>query len=384
MRIKLVRNHANFDTNDLERLAQGGEGVIYKLPNTDSCLKIYHQQMLQDQRGELLAAKLRWMVNNPPDNIDFLSWPNDVVVDRDTEQIVGYKMPFIDQAHLIYKIYNPHERQRNNLDFDLRRLVRLARNISIVFSSLHGKDYIVGDISQSNILVRPDATVVLIDNDSFQIRDSEQEVVYPCKVGNQEYTAPELIGVKNQGGLRTSYQDCFGMAVIIFRLLMAGIHPFRIQRDNEDLPPVIDCIKNGWFPFVQNERNFVPTIQSPSFDLLSPSLQEMFTRSFRDSVNQPAKRPTAQEWQRCLTEFEGSLVVCGNDRRHYYGGHLARCPECERSPNHLKASSSHSAIPTEPMFTPNTSIAAPITSATIIQQVFGYLKSLISWFRSKF
>jgi len=50
--------------------------------------------------------------------------------------------------------------------------------------------------------------------------------LFPLSVGKPEYTAAELQGRDFSTMDRKASHDNFGLAVLIFHLLMEGIHPF--------------------------------------------------------------------------------------------------------------------------------------------------------------
>ena len=62
--------------------------------------------------------------------------------------------------------------------------------------------------------VGADGTVMLIDCDSFQVRDGAE--VFTCDVGVPLFTASELHGYGFRGLLRTENHDRFGLAVLLF------------------------------------------------------------------------------------------------------------------------------------------------------------------------
>lgn len=92
------------------------------------------------------------------------------------------------------------------------------------FASLHQAGIIVGDVNGSGVLVLQDATVRLIDCDSFQVQDGS--TVYGCRVGVGPFTPPELQGLSLNTCLWSVDHDTFGLAVLIFHLLFQGRHPF--------------------------------------------------------------------------------------------------------------------------------------------------------------
>jgi len=136
----------------------------------DIAAKIYHNP--SDEH----AAKLAAMLAAPPGPLPqpgqhfALAWPISRLLEPgEDSRVVGYLMPRIDKAHLIWEIYNPGLRREICPHFHHGLLLRTARNLAVVVHSLHECGYVVGDLNESNVLVTPQASVTLIDVDSFQV-----------------------------------------------------------------------------------------------------------------------------------------------------------------------------------------------------------------------
>jgi hypothetical protein len=70
-----------------------------------------------------------------------------------------------------------------------------------------------------------------------------------------------------------------------------------------------------------------PVPSAPPFALLSQPLQRLMRRALSAP---PRRRPDAATWERALATFETNLQRCERVAGHRYGGHLPRCPWCER------------------------------------------------------
>jgi hypothetical protein len=164
------------------------------------------------------------------------------------------------------------------------------------------------------------------------------QIVHRCPVGKAEYTPPELQGVNFQTTDRSVEHDRFGLAVLIFQLLMAGFHPFAGVLVNQTAVERVDlhCMKQGWFPY-QPQSQVRPPLHAPCFDLLHPQLRKLFGRAFVTGQRQPDQRPSAEEWQEALEKAAQTLVTCAREPSHIYAGHLWRCPWCPRPESRLRA-----------------------------------------------
>ena len=105
-------------------------------------------------------------------------------------------------------------------------------------------------MTRRSVSVGDDALVTLMDTDSFQVRDPQNGVIYRCHVGTPEYTPSELQGRDFASVDRAPEHDLFGLAVLIFQLLMEGTHPFAgTFQGRGEPPPLAERIDVGWFPY---------------------------------------------------------------------------------------------------------------------------------------
>jgi DNA-binding helix-hairpin-helix protein with protein kinase domain len=186
-------------------------------------------------------------------------------------------------------------------------------------------------VNESNILVSDTALVTLVDTDSFQVREPDSGVVYRCPVGSRNLPLNSKVRVSEID--RVPEHDLFGLAVLIFQLLMEGTHPFSgIYQGIGDPPPYEARIKAGHFSYSLTRKvPYRPTPIAPAWEILHPSLRKLFQDCFESGHNNPQLRPNAQTWQSALNEAENALVTCAANNHHRYGNHLKTCPWCERT-----------------------------------------------------
>jgi formylglycine-generating enzyme required for sulfatase activity len=335
-----VKRQSNGEVIDLgPEIARGGEGAIHPYyRDTSLVMKIYHADKLKD----IDSDKLQLMLANPPDDsvkkdhgCVSIAWPVDLLLSIDgSEQIMGFLMPRVpmQQVRPIHDYYSPKTRSEKNLGFNYKYLHQTARNFAAAMSALHAKQYVIGDVNESNILVYDTAIVTLVDTDSFQVRDFQHGKVYRCRVGKPEYTPPELQRKTFADYDRTPEHDLFGLGVLIFQLLMEGTHPFAgVYQGTGDPPPTEKRILAGHFPHGTKTVPYRPAQIAVRFDVLHPTLRQLFVRCFEDGHNNPQARPDARTWVKALEEAaEKDLVSCRVNSEHRYGGHLRDCPWCER------------------------------------------------------
>lgn len=309
-------------------IGAGGEAVVYGMPGDGGRVaKIYHEPTVDR------ARKLAAMVSNPPAMPagTAIAWPLDVLL-AERGGFAGFLMPRADGPR-VFEFYNPSTRRGTAPGFHAALLHRAGRNLAAAFHALHAAGYVVGDVNESNLLVSPaDASVTLVDADSLQVRDEESGGVFRSRVGKPEFTPPELLGMDFGEVDRTAEHDRFGLAVLLFLLLMEGTHPFATRLDSRvEAEPVEERIRQGLFPHARADDACHPPRLSPPFQALHWPLRRLFLRAFVAGHTDPSARPTCEEWRDALEAAEAALVTCAANPRHRHAPHLAACPWCERA-----------------------------------------------------
>ena len=312
-------------------LGAGGEARIFAtLEAPELVAKIYHRP------DEAQARKLQAMLLAPPEDPAAASgslsiaWPVDLLADG--PRFVGFLMPRVTDRAPIFDFYNPSTRRQKFPLLHTGYLHRAGRNLAAAVRALHVKGYVIGDVNESNVLVTQTALVALVDCDSFQVRDPQTGEIYRCPVGKLEFTPPELQGKTFADLDRTPTQDNFGLAALIFQLLMEGTHPFAgIYSGAGEPPPYEARIAAGHFPHGSRSVPYRPMPAAPPFETLHIGLRRLFIRCFEDGHADPAARPTALEWRDGLIEAEEALVICSRNVQHRYDARNSACPWCERA-----------------------------------------------------
>jgi hypothetical protein len=308
-------------------LGAGGEARVMAVPGDDSLVaKLYHEPTLAK------ARKVAVMMADEP-ALDAasasLAWPLDLLTDE-RSRFVGFLMERA-AGPRVFELYNPSTRRHAAPRGDYALLHRVGANVAAACEALHARGYVIGDVNESNVLVRPGGAVTLVDTDSMQVPDPANGTVLRSRVGKAEFTPPELQGRPFADFDRSPEHDRFGLAVLLFLLLMEGTHPFagRLE-DGREMPPIEERIRRGLFPH-DDHAEIRPPKLAPDFSLLDPGLRALFVRCFEDGHANPSARPTAAEWRAALVAAWAELRKCGKNRYHRFGAHLASCPWCERA-----------------------------------------------------
>src|SRR5262249_47624358 len=118
-------------------------------------------------------------------------------------------------------------------------LIRIAINLCGVFEAVHSQGHVVGDINEHNFLVSDGAGVTLVDCDAIQVLDNATGVRFLSPMGNPEFTPPEIQGESGEVE-REQTDDYFALGVVIFMLLMEGVHPYEGIWPGAGAPPALE------------------------------------------------------------------------------------------------------------------------------------------------
>ncbi len=305
-------------------LGRGGEGAVYEVSQTTvTVAKVYHKPLSKDR-----TDKIKAMTMMRTDSLSKLtSWPIDLIRMRATGQPIGLLMPRIANRKNIHHLYGPKSRLQDFPKADWRFLVRAAANIARAFSVVHDTGCVVGDVNHGSIMVAEDATVSLIDCDSFQVNAQGRH--FPCEVGIETFTPPELQGMSYRGVLRTPNYDNFGLAVMIFHLLFMGRHPFAGRFSGAGDMPIARAIKECRFPYSANHKamQMDPPPGTPPLSFVGAEVAHLFETAFSQTTIKD-KRPTARTWVAAMQALEKNTKRCGVNLGHWHPSHLSECPWC--------------------------------------------------------
>jgi DNA-binding helix-hairpin-helix protein with protein kinase domain len=324
---RLIDSSGRFISIKEKPLAIGGEGAVYEVVDDPSIVaKVYNSPQPRERCDKLrLMAELA-----SPDLLKFAAWPTATLHTKSGSPVAGILMPKIVGYKEIHHLYSVAQRKKDYPEADWRFLTHAALNCAIAFERVHHHGHVVGDVNQKNVLVSNKTTVKFVDCDSFQVR-AKNSTVYRCVVGVPEYTPPELQGKSFRDFDRDPNHDRFGLAVLIFHVLMMGRHPFSgVYLDAGDMP-IEKAIQGGRFaysPNVQATRMKPPPNTLP-ISILDANLVNLFERAFMPvgrglSLN----RPTATEWKEALQSFLKGLGACKVDPKHIFPRHSGTCPWC--------------------------------------------------------
>lgn len=308
-------------------IGRGGEGAVFDVRDRpDLVAKVYMTQPNRDH-----AAKLTAMVAAGDDRLSKLAaWPTGILNVKGGVA-AGFLMPKVSGFRPAFELYGPKLRLKQFPKADWRFLVRAASNTARAFSVVHAAGHVIGDVNHGNLVVAQDATVRLIDCDSFQI--SAGKKTWFCTVGVPTHQPPEMQGMASYAGFtRTANHDNFGLAVLVFQLLCLARHPYSGRfLGSGDPPSIEDAIKGFRYAYGGDSRatQMAAPPGSLSMDALTPDIRQLFEEAFLRGGTQSGGRPTPARWITALDGMAGKIRQCSSSSSHHYLSTLASCPWCE-------------------------------------------------------
>jgi DNA-binding helix-hairpin-helix protein with protein kinase domain len=283
-------------------LASGGEGRVFPLQQDPGILvKCYHPEVLS-KRGQALRRKTDAMLTLKDQFKSHpVSWPLLSVFD-DRDQWVGYAMrraqgvPMFRLAHAMAYVKS----------FPLLtriEVVAYLRSLLAALDGLHRHGVRVGDYNLNNILCQPGtAAISLIDCDSYQLQAGGE--FFHCPVGSPDMTPVEQHGRAFSEIVRTEESERFSVAIVLFKCLMLGRHPYDIVGGDDP----VNNLKAGRFAYGRGNSG-IP--KGPWFNIWSHMphrLKEMFIHTFTVGASQPTARPSLADWDKALQLYQAEMA----------------------------------------------------------------------------
>lgn len=305
-------------------LGRGGEGAVFEVQGAPgTAAKVYDPPKGADHGAKLVAMAA--LANDRL--LKLAAWPTSVVLRGG--QPVGFLMPRFSGFRPAFELYGPKLRLQQFPRADWRFLVRAASNTARAFNVVHAAGHVIGDVNHGNMIVGKDATVRLIDCDSFQVTQGGK--AWLCEVGVGTHQPSEMQSGGSYRLRRTPNHDAFGLAVLVFQMLCMGRHPFSGRPLGPgDAPSIEEAIQHFRYAYSGDTRatRMAPPPGSLPMDALTPQIRQFFEQAFGRSGAQGG-RPEAAQWIGALDDLAGKLRQCSASSSHYYLNSVGVCPWCE-------------------------------------------------------
>lgn len=288
-----------YDTNgsrlalgEQEYRTSGGEGAVYAFPaNPKVLIKIYKGETLADPKKALaIRNRIQDMTRNGTlSRMDWLGWPIMPVFDE-KKDIVGFAMRACTGKSLM-SLCGPVTVMKNFPAWNRRNLVETALDFVQKLKLLASHRVMVNDFNPANFLVDGTGKVSFLDCDSFQVPASSGRT-HISHTHFPSYSAPELL--KDPSLLaapRTIHQVEFGAALIVFHIIMCGLHPYSHCDPGKCNTPE-DNLLSGHCPLGKGADCGIPDGWYNLWSYLSFKLKDAFIATFRNGHSDPAARTT--------------------------------------------------------------------------------------------
>lgn len=298
----------------------GAAGKVFEIAGKpQKVAKIFHER----QKSNTNRLKLEAMVMNNPNipsvvvnGVEYvqIAWP-EAILEDDEGYCVGYLMPFINTSEAVSldHLMQGAVRAKLGLSDKYSYRVMAAYNVALMVASLHRYGHYIIDLKPANVSIyKKTMTVAVFDCDGFSIKGEQAR--FPAEFVSEEYIYPE--GMNQACEEMGEEQDKFALAVIIFKLLNNGIHPFSgvVKKNADSTLSIQERIEQYHYAYGM----WADSYQSPHpysiHTFLPQSTMKLFDRAFVKGQ----KRPTALEWQTELDYLLKNIKECKKNPNHFY------------------------------------------------------------------
>lgn len=298
----------------------GASGRIFSVcDRPDLVAKIFHNTDKSTTNRKKLQAMLLNKPNFAPvetDGVQYtqIAWP-EAILENEKGFCVGYMMPLINMSEAVSLDHLMQKAIRKKLGLSDKYAYRIfaAYNVASMVTALHKCGHYIVDLKPSNVSVyKSNMLVAMVDCDGFSIKGDRAR--YPAEFVTEEYIYPE--GMHLSCEEMGEEQDKFALAVIIFRLLNNGIHPFSgtPRKNDAEMLTIQNRIENYHYAYGLWPDKYQAPHPYSLHEYFDKATLEMFERAFTKG----ADRPTAYEWQEHLWKLMHNLRQCKNNPNHVY------------------------------------------------------------------
>ena len=259
-------------------IGRGRKSTVYEIESLDGktgefAAKIYYPDYCTKRQFEKLKLIISLGLK-----YDGICFPLDIILNEHGE-FCGCLMLRADGDKLDDMFCTPNEFKRRYSDWKKTDMVILTLNILDKIKYLHENNILMGNIVPENIMLMSTQEIYFVDADSWQYRE------FPCPDGDVYSTAPEIQGKNFNEFLRTMGNENFGVAVLVFRLMMQGFPPYASYE--REMPE--DEIREGKFPYSVGEFKPVKDYKAPAMEArriwshLVRQIKDSFMNTFNEN-----------------------------------------------------------------------------------------------------
>lgn len=309
-------NHIPIETKEV--VGTGGEATVYSLKKKNNVLcKVYHKNNNHSDVKNKIEVMIKHKTFQKLQNHPNYSLPIIEIFDEN-KQWIGYAKRNAEGINLSL-LAHPILMKKNfpkikKVDI-VETLIKFLKDVQ----RLHENEIFIGDYNLSNFLINKKTyDISFIDTDSWQF--TYRKKIYRCNVGTADMTPPEHQSVDFKTINRTIESELFSIAVLLFKVLMQGRHPY----DQVGGESVLKNISNGLFPYNLDKITNKHIPNGPWFNLwneLSKEIKVLFMKTFCNQSQKrlllsssSQKRATVEEWISALSDFRYTFIKGKNTK----------------------------------------------------------------------
>ena len=292
--------------------SSGGEGTVYTMPGKDRILiKIYHDSIVGDPRKMAeLRARIDDMIGYDLSSNLCLAWPRLAALDAPQGKMIGFAMNRCEGRSFYSLGGGPAAVRQAFPGWDRLQLAKTALDFVSKVEQLAKHGIFINDFNPNNFLVNEKCEVSFIDCDSFQVPRRNGGAPHITRTFFGAYTAPELLRDPSLlARPRDIHQVEFGAAMIVFHLLMCGLHPYSYcdQNSPNACGSPEENLRKGRCPLGIGTNCRLPygpnNLWYNLWSWLTGELKGCFIRTFRDGHGDPGCRASLGELKAALAQL---------------------------------------------------------------------------------
>ncbi len=326
---RIVLDQQGTEHELIEKLAEGGQGIVCKTKNENFLIKLFRDQDAERRRS--WVNRLNWVLNQELDGLR-IARPQALIETPHP----GYVMELMDGME---QLQSSLERSQTALvegrglsDYiatgGLRRRLALLRELAMTLAELHARGLAYGDLSSANVFISQSVEyhqVWLIDCDNL----CATERLGYSHIHTPGYGAPEV--VRGERGVN-SLTDAWSFSVLAFQLLTHR-HPLMGEAVLDADPEQEECALRGELPWVHhpNDTSNQACDGLPLDLITTPRLQSLFEDCFNAGRDNPLARPSLAEWTDALEAARLLMIDCtaSDCGSSFYWNETRQCPFCD-------------------------------------------------------
>lgn len=305
---KKIRVDSGGELEILQKLGEGGQGVVYKVSynGEELALKWYFKNKLGN--GDKFYKNIKKNIEKGSPAENFL-WPLDITEMEDDS--FGYLMKLRPTEYVDFSKFLLAKVKFKNIAC----VINAALQITTAFRALHSRGFSYQDLNDGNFFVNPKTGDVLIcDNDNVAPYGENLGIAGKCR-----YMAPEVVmGEK----VPDAHTDRFSLAVVLYMLLFLN-HPLEGARTTS-CPCLTEKYEKMFFGsdpvfvYDKTKNNNRPVRGVHSNEIrLWPVYPEFVRKAFEQAFSQESMigndkeyRLMEKDWQKIFTQLRDNLISC--------------------------------------------------------------------------